>query len=131
MRCFYASDIHGSEVCWRKFLNAGRFYKADVLILGGDVIGKALVPIPMDGAAGTATFLGRKRHLEGPDAIRAFEKEVRDYGFYPMRTTPEELEELVASDAARQIAFERVVRTELRRWLEIAEEKIDRDQVTV
>ncbi len=23
MRVFFATDIHGSEVCWRKFLNAG------------------------------------------------------------------------------------------------------------
>src|SRR6266508_3040063 len=44
-KIFYATDVHGSEVCWRKFLNAGPFYKADVLILGGDITGKAIVPI--------------------------------------------------------------------------------------
>jgi Icc-related predicted phosphoesterase len=48
-----------------------------------------------------------------------------------MRTTPDELEELIASDTKRQAAFERVVRSELRRWLEIADEKIDREQVAV
>ena len=31
---YYASDIHGSELLWRKFLNAGPFYKADVIIMG-------------------------------------------------------------------------------------------------
>ena len=45
MRVFFATDIHGSEVCWRKFLNAGKFHKADVLIMGGDMTGKAMVPI--------------------------------------------------------------------------------------
>ena len=45
MRVFFATDIHGSEVCWRKFLNAGAFHKADVLIMGGDMTGKAMVPI--------------------------------------------------------------------------------------
>ena len=45
MRIFFATDIHGSEVCWRKFLNAGKFHKADVLIMGGDMTGKAMVPI--------------------------------------------------------------------------------------
>src|SRR5258708_16159614 len=44
-RLFFATDVHGSEICWRKFLNAGKFYNADVLILGGDMTGKALVPI--------------------------------------------------------------------------------------
>ena len=45
MRIFFATDIHGSEVCWRKFLNAGKFHKADVLVMGGDMTGKAMVPI--------------------------------------------------------------------------------------
>ena len=44
-RLFFATDIHGSDVCWKKFLNAGKFYRADVLVLGGDMTGKALVPI--------------------------------------------------------------------------------------
>ncbi len=44
MRVFFATDIHGSEVCWRKFLNAGKFHKADVLIMGGDMTGKAMSP---------------------------------------------------------------------------------------
>ena len=45
MRLFFATDIHGSETCWRKFLNSGPHYDADVVILGGDMTGKALVPI--------------------------------------------------------------------------------------
>jgi Icc-related predicted phosphoesterase len=45
MRVFFATDIHGSEVCWRKFLNAAAFYKADMVILGGDVTGKVMIPV--------------------------------------------------------------------------------------
>jgi Icc-related predicted phosphoesterase len=45
VRVFFATDIHGSEICWRKFLNAAAFYKADAVILGGDVTGKVMVPI--------------------------------------------------------------------------------------
>jgi Icc-related predicted phosphoesterase len=44
-KLFFATDIHGSDICWSKFLNAGKFYEADVLILGGDMTGKAVVPI--------------------------------------------------------------------------------------
>ena len=39
---YYASDIHGSDRLWRKFVNAGRFYGADVLVMGGDLAGKAV-----------------------------------------------------------------------------------------
>ena len=44
-RLFFATDIHGSDICWKKFLNAARFYDVNTLILGGDMTGKALVPI--------------------------------------------------------------------------------------
>ncbi len=42
---FFATDVHGSDICWKKFINAGKFYKAEILILGGDMTGKAIVPI--------------------------------------------------------------------------------------
>jgi uncharacterized protein len=45
MKLYFVTDLHGSEICWKKFLNAGRFYQADVVILGGDITGKAMVPI--------------------------------------------------------------------------------------
>ena len=41
-KLFFATDIHGSDICWSKFLNAGKFYEADLLILGGDMTGKAI-----------------------------------------------------------------------------------------
>ncbi|MGO9955201.1 MAG: metallophosphoesterase, partial [Solirubrobacteraceae bacterium] len=44
-RCFFATDLHGSDRCFRKFLAAASAYEADVLLLGGDVAGKAIVPV--------------------------------------------------------------------------------------
>ena len=61
MRIFFATDIHGSEVCWRKFLNAGAFHKADVLIMGGDMTGKAMVPI-VESNGGWEVTLQEQRH---------------------------------------------------------------------
>jgi uncharacterized protein len=124
LRCFYAADIHGSEVCWRKFLNAGSFYRADVLILGGDIVGKAIVPIEVNASnVGRAELGGRKVELEGEDALGAFEAAARDSGFYPYRAGPEEMGNLREDDASRRMLFERVVRESLERWLLIAEEK--------
>ena len=71
MRIFFATDIHGSEVCWRKFLNAGKFHKADVLIMGGDMTGKAMVPIVANGerlgghAPGAAPLLTDRGRARG------------------------------------------------------------------
>src|SRR5579863_8923722 len=44
-RIYFVSDLHGSSVCFRKFINAARIYEAKVLILGGDVAGKAIQSI--------------------------------------------------------------------------------------
>jgi Icc-related predicted phosphoesterase len=45
VRLFFVSDLHGSEVCFRKFLAAAKVYEPDVLLLGGDFAGKAIVPV--------------------------------------------------------------------------------------
>lgn len=49
MKLFYATDVHGSEICWNKFISGGKFYEVDTLILGGDMTGKAIAPIIAQG----------------------------------------------------------------------------------
>jgi len=124
MRIYFATDIHGSEVCWRKFLNAARFYQADTLILGGDVSGKAVVPVvarPGDG------FLIRQFHGERvltADETAQVETRIRDMGFYPYRTTDEELEEIWDDPEAVHAVFLKVMRETLTRWLDLAEQRL-------
>ena len=88
MRIFFATDIHGSDVCWRKFLNAGKFHKADVLIMGGDMTGKAMVPIVGDGSKWELTLQGSSTTLTSEDELRAMEKRISDRGYYPVRLDP-------------------------------------------
>ena len=60
MKLYYAGDVHGSEKCWRKFLNAAKFYEADTLIMGGDITGKMMVPVVATGdGRHEARVLGR------------------------------------------------------------------------
>jgi Icc-related predicted phosphoesterase len=124
MRIYYASDVHGSEVCWRKFLNAGSFYRADVLIMGGDIVGKAIIPIEITPRApATAVFRGKRHELASAQEIETLEKEIRNAGFYPFQAGRDELAHFNESDAAREALFERVVRHEIDRWMAIAQEK--------
>ena len=85
MRVYFATDIHGSEVCWRKFLNVGRFYGADTLIMGGDVSGKAVVPVVCLPGGGylVRQFSGDK--VLAPAELDQAEARIRDMGFYPYR----------------------------------------------
>jgi hypothetical protein len=71
---YYASDVHGSDVCWRRFLGAARFYGAQSLIMGGDLTGKAIVPIAM-GPDGR--FIGETRSGTTPDQLTDLVEAVR------------------------------------------------------
>lgn len=124
-RIFFATDVHGSEKCWRKFLNAGKFYKTQVIILGGDMTGKALVPITQQ-ADGTfkATLLQQEFILKDEAAVADMERRVGSRGYYPFRVTPEQLAEFQA-DPARVDAFfhEQIIRT-VEQWMALADEKL-------
>src|SRR6266550_4509398 len=90
LKIFFVTDIHGSEICWRKFLNAGPFYGADVVIVGGDVTGKAMVPIVERGGRWETTLQDRLEVLETEEEVRAFETRILNRGYYPIRVSEEE-----------------------------------------
>jgi Icc-related predicted phosphoesterase len=125
MRIYYAGDIHGSEKCWRKFLNAAAFYEADALILGGDLTGKALVPIVEQGGGTWASHvLGRDEVVRGEAEVGELEKRIRFNGFYPYRCSREEYDRLAADAEHREAVVSRVMVAELGRWVELADEKL-------
>ena len=94
-KLFFATDIHGSDICWSKFLNAGKFYEADVLILGGDMTGKAIVPfISQGGSKYRVTLLEQVYDISTDDEMKEMVKRVRSRGYYPYLTDPDEITEL-------------------------------------
>jgi Icc-related predicted phosphoesterase len=124
MRVYFATDIHGSEVCWRKFLNAGRFYQADVLILGGDVTGKAVVPVTAAAGGGFRVRQFSGMRVLDAGELAAAETKIRDMGFYPYRTTEDELDAVWDDEEAVHGIFLSVMRETLARWLDLAEERL-------
>src|SRR5512137_1081742 len=95
MNIFFATDVHGSEICWKKFINAGKFYKADILILGGDMTGKAIVPIVAQGGGKyKVTLLDQENILESQDAVDQMVATIRNRGYYPYVTDPDEVLEI-------------------------------------
>jgi uncharacterized protein len=125
LRLFFATDIHGSDICWKKFLNAAKFYQAEVLVLGGDMTGKALVPI-VEQPDGTfrATLLQQVFTLKDVAAVQEMERRVASRGYYPFRATQAQLAEF-ATDAAKLDAFfrERMLAV-LEQWIALADERL-------
>lgn len=125
-RVFFATDIHGSETCWKKFLNAGKHYEAKAIILGGDMTGKALVPIVEEGAGRWhATLLENRRTFESEDEVEEFETSVRQRGYYPFRTTPDEMSELESDENLREELFHKEMLGTVERWMKMADEKLE------
>ena len=119
LQLFYASDVHGSDVLWRKFVNAGKFYGVDVLVMGGDIAGKAVVPIVRRNGGFVARQVSGDR-VFGDDELPAVEKRIRDLGFYPLQLAEDEVERADVDDV-----FARAMAEGLEKWLRLAEERLD------
>ena len=125
MRIFFATDIHGSEVCWRKFLNAGAFHKADVLIMGGDMTGKAMVPIVRTNGSWEVTLQDQRQVLTTEDEVRAIEKRISDRGYYPIRLTPEEITAWNADSSLVDTRFKAEMLGNVERWMALGDERLE------
>jgi len=124
MRIFFATDIHGSEVCWRKFLNAGAFHKADVLVMGGDMTGKAMVPIVARGGGWRLELQDQEHFLSTEDEVRAMEKRILDRGYYPIRLSDDEVTAWKADPALVDARFEAEMMSNVQRWMALADERL-------
>ena len=122
---FFATDVHGSTVCFKKFINAAKFYGADIIILGGDVSGKMVVPIALQ-VDGThlSSFAGKEVRLESSDEIDNFARRLADMGFYPKTMTEDEFQELSQNPQRQQELFERLITDRLEEWVEWARPRI-------
>jgi uncharacterized protein len=125
VRLFFATDIHGSDTCWRKFLNSGKHYDADVIVLGGDMTGKALIPV-VDAGGGRwyATLLENRHDLNGEEQLTKFEDAVTRRGYYPFRTTPEELRELQGDEERTTELFHKLMLGRVESWTALADERL-------
>jgi len=129
MKIFFATDIHGSEVCWRKFLNSAAFYKADLVVLGGDVTGKAMVPITAHNGYWQVTVRGQTYRLETREELEAMVTRIRNSGFYPAMVTPDELRHLSEEEGAVDQRFTTEMTSSLDRWLDMADGKLKGGQI--
>jgi Icc-related predicted phosphoesterase len=131
LRIYYASDVHGSGVCWRKFINAGAHYSADALIMGGDLTGKGVILVirNRDGVY-SAHILGESRLAESDAELQELEDAIRTNGMYPCRVDSWEAEALRTDRSAVESLFEREITRELSEWIVFAEQRLKDSPIT-
>lgn len=128
-RVFFATDIHGSEVCWRKFLNAPKFYGVDVLVLGGDMTGKALIPIVREGNRYEVVLQEHHYLLETDEEVVRMERRIAGHGYYAVRMDRDEMAALQANPETVDRLFQERMHATLEHWMVLAEEKFSRQPV--
>ncbi|MEW6240344.1 MAG: metallophosphoesterase [Chloroflexota bacterium] len=125
MKLFFATDVHGSEICWKKFISAAKFYEADTLILGGDMTGKAIVPIIAQGGEKyKVTLLEQESILEGKEAVDKMAATIQNRGYYPYVTTPDEVNEISSTPGRSDALFLDQVMATVQRWMDYADAKL-------
>jgi Icc-related predicted phosphoesterase len=124
-RLFFATDVHGSEQCFRKWLNAAKVYEPDALILGGDVTGKVLVPLV---ASGDGTWHGslfdRPVQARDGDELAELLKQIRAMGRYGVVMDADEKAELDANPDRLDAVFRQAMWDTLSQWVALAEQRL-------
>jgi len=123
-RILFATDVHGSSKCFRKFINAAPIYKANVLVLGGDLTGKAIQTIVhQPGGRWRCTFIGSQYDVEDGPELEALERLIEDHGYYPYRAEPGEVEALEAEGRVETL-FGAMMEARLNAWFALADERL-------
>jgi Icc-related predicted phosphoesterase len=124
-RLFFASDFHGSQRIFRKFLNAAKHYEANVLVMGGDVVGKLAIPVIREGnGCLRAHLMGKTERLEGPTDLQSFEERLGTLGYYSRIMDEEEYRAIQSDAAAVERLFQELARERLASWIELAETRL-------
>lgn len=124
MRLFYATDVHGSDRCFTKFVNAAAFYGADAILLGGDITGKAIVPLVAANGGYRGHFLGEPFQVEDGEAAAALEKKIANTGYYAWRCDSEEEQAVAVDPRAQKELFTRLIVDRVECWAALAEERL-------
>ena len=124
-KLFFATDLHGSEKCYLKFVNAGKFYKANILIMGGDVTGKLLIPVIKEpNGHYWATFLESRHTASGEKELQDLLRDIRFSGYYPYITDAEQLRQMQTDETKVHEVFVKAMLDVFRNWIHLAEERL-------
>jgi uncharacterized protein len=123
-KVYFATDLHGSSKCFRKYVNAAPIYKADVLVLGADLAGKAIQTIvAASGGRWRCRFIGTEYDVAGGPELDALEKLIEDHGYYPLRVEPGEFDGIEAEGRVDAV-FLGLMERRLEGWLGLADERL-------
>ena len=123
-RVLFVADLHGSAVCFRKFVNAAKVYGANVLLVGGDIAAKTMTPIFPETGGWSATVEGETRTAHSTEELDRLEGWLRDGATVPYRTAKSDWLALISDRSEADRVFLELELGELRRSLAWAKERL-------
>lgn len=126
-RIYYCCDIHASNVCFKKALNVAKYglYKADVIIVGGDLTGKRIIPLARQSNGDyTCEFLEKTHVLKSPEELTEIRKLIEDSGFYPYVTEISEVEELRLNRNKFTALINQLIVERMQEWMNLADQRL-------
>jgi Icc-related predicted phosphoesterase len=125
IKIFFVTDIHGSNICYRKFLNALKAYKVDVGILLGDLTGKVLVPlVERAGGGWETTLMGTHTEVNTAEELAELKKTVEMLGYYWVHQTPDEFRTHRDDSGKVDVLFKQLMLARLKEWIALADERL-------
>jgi len=125
LKIFHTSDVHGSNKCFKKFLNVPKVFGVDVIIMGGDITGKMLVPVIEQGDGSYKTeYMGNEVKIRSQGEIQNIVKLIADAGGYPYLCSRDEYELLKNDKAYLDKVFKNLIIKRVEEWVRLAEEKL-------
>ena len=124
-RLFFATDLHGSERTYRKFINAGKFYDVNVIVMGGDIQGKLLIPIIKEASGHyRATLQGTVQKIANETELQQLQERIGLLGFYSQIMEEDEYNVLAEKPDEVDKLFHKLARERLASWVELAETRL-------
>lgn len=115
-RLFFATDIHGSDSCFKKLLDASTTYDVDTVIIGGDWSGKEIFPIIEREDSWLLVRGDHTETVEDASSLRTIEERIRAAGGYPRRFDPDDFDDVRSSNERREELLETLQVGRLRKW---------------
>ncbi|WP_338603882.1 hypothetical protein V6M85_05240 [Sulfolobus tengchongensis] len=120
VRVLFTSDLHASHTVFKKFINAGKIYKVNGLIIGGDIAGKSLVPI-ID--LGNNKYNVQDKIISSNELNGLIEK-FKSEGTYYAILSKSDYEEALQNKKLQDELFKNAIISTIREWMRIAEERL-------
>lgn len=126
-KILFATDLHGGDTYFLKILSVANSSKVNVLMMCGDLTGKAIVPIvKLDDNIYVTNFFGVDYRMR-EDELPKIQNEIRKVGYYYYHCGRPEYEEFRAKPERVTELFEKLMQQTIKNWLVKIDEIIPKD----